>query len=87
MSERGLAEVAGGMEEEMSKQIVCSACGGELYQRDDDTVKTVTNRLDVYESSTAPLIAYYGDKGLLRSVDGNRSVDDVFADVRAALEG
>ncbi len=66
---------------------VCPACSGELLQRDDDTVETVTNRLDVYERSTAPLIAYYAEKGMLRSVDGNRAADDVFADVRAIVEG
>ncbi|PKQ36673.1 MAG: adenylate kinase [Actinobacteria bacterium HGW-Actinobacteria-1] len=65
---------------------VCPACGGELLQRDDDTVETVTNRLDVYERSTAPLIAYYRDKGMLRPVNGNRSADDVFGDIRAIVE-
>lgn len=64
----------------------CDACDGELYQRDDDTVETVTNRLNVYERSTAPLIGYYRDKGLLREIDGDRPVDAVFADVVAALE-
>lgn len=63
----------------------CDACGGEVYQRDDDTVETVTNRLDVYERSTAPLIEYYREKGLVRSVDGDRSVDEVYADVRRML--
>lgn len=66
---------------------VCDDCGGEVYQRDDDTVATVTNRLDVYEASTAPLIAYYAAKGLLRSIDGDRSMDAVFADVRKVLGG
>lgn len=66
---------------------VCPACGGELLQRDDDTVETVSNRLDVYERSTAPLIEYYRDKGLLRPVDGNRSADAVFVDVRTIVEG
>lgn len=65
---------------------VCPSCGGELLQRDDDTVQTVTNRLDVYERSTAPLIAYYRDKGVLRAVDGNRSADAVFEDIRAIVE-
>jgi len=65
---------------------VCPACGGELMQRDDDTVETVTNRLDVYERSTLPLIGYYRDAGLLRSVDGNLPVDDVFAQVKAIIE-
>jgi len=66
---------------------VCPACAGELLQRDDDTVETVTNRLDVYERSTAPLIEYYRAKGMLRTVDGNRRADDVFADIRAIMEG
>lgn len=64
----------------------CSACGGELYQRDDDNEATVRNRLDVYERSTAPLIAYYRDKGVLHEIDGDRPVDSVWADVRTVLE-
>ncbi|MHB1341195.1 MAG: adenylate kinase [Coriobacteriia bacterium] len=66
---------------------VCPTCAGELYQRDDDTVETVSNRLNVYENSTAPLIAYYLDKGILHQIDGNRAVDEVFASVRKVMEG
>jgi adenylate kinase len=66
---------------------VCDDCGGEVYQRDDDTVETVTNRLDVYDKNTSPLIAYYSTKGLLHSIDGDRPVNAVFADVRQVLEG
>jgi adenylate kinase len=69
-----------------SEGTVCSACGGELYQRDDDNEATVRNRLDVYERSTAPLIAYYDSKGVLARIDGDRPVDDVWADVAAALK-
>lgn len=65
----------------------CSACGGELFQRDDDNEATVRNRLDVYERSTAPLIDYYRGQGLLHEIDGDRPVDTVWADVRSALEG
>lgn len=64
----------------------CKACGGALYQRDDDNEATVRNRLSVYETSTAPLIDYYRRKGLLHEVDGDRPVEAVWADVRAALE-
>jgi len=64
----------------------CVACGGDLYQRDDDNEATVRNRLDVYARSTAPLIEYYGGKGLLHEVDGDRPVDIVWADVKSALE-
>jgi adenylate kinase len=64
----------------------CSVCGGELYQRDDDNETTVRNRLNVYARSTAPLIDYFGGKGILHRIDGDRSPDTVWADVRAALE-
>ncbi|HEY5468011.1 MAG TPA: adenylate kinase [Coriobacteriia bacterium] len=66
---------------------VCDVCGGEVYQRADDTVETVTNRLDVYDRNTSPLVEYYRDKGLLRPVDGDRVVDAVFADVAAIVRG
>lgn len=66
---------------------VCDACGGELYLRDDDTVETVSNRLNVYERSTAPLVGYYRNKGVLRELDGDRPVDAVFADVTSIVEG
>lgn len=65
----------------------CDTCGEEVYQRADDSVETVTNRLSVYERNTQPLIEYYRDKGLLRSIDGDRGVDAVHADVAALLRG
>ena len=64
---------------------VCPRCGGEMYQRDDDKPETIQNRLDVYESQTAPLVEYYRGHGILRSVDGDRPVDEVYADVRELL--
>lgn len=64
---------------------VCPRCGGEMYQRDDDKPETIAKRLDTYESQTAPLIAYYGDKGLLFKVDGDRPVDEVYVDVKKEL--
>lgn len=64
---------------------VCPKCGGEMYQRDDDNEATVRNRLDVYEKSTAPLIDYYRGCDLLVSIDGDRDVDVVYADVKQAL--
>lgn len=63
----------------------CPRCGGEMYQRDDDRPETIQNRLDVYESQTAPLVEYYRGHGILRSVDGDRPVDEVYADVRELL--
>ena len=64
---------------------LCPSCGGEMYQRDDDKPETIQNRLDVYESQTAPLVEYYKGKGLLKAVDGDRPVDDVYADVKELL--
>ncbi|MCI1666097.1 MAG: adenylate kinase [Atopobiaceae bacterium] len=64
---------------------VCPQCGGEMYQRDDDCAATIKNRLDVYESQTAPLVEYYRGHGILKEVDGDRPVDAVYADVKALL--
>jgi adenylate kinase len=66
---------------------VCDKCGGELYQRSDDTEEKVGTRLDEYTSKTAPLLAYYGDKGLLREVDGEKDIDEVTAEIGALLKG
>jgi adenylate kinase len=69
-----------------SKPGVCDACGGELYQREDDKVETVTNRIQVYFKQTMPLIEYYKDAGLLLEIDGTLSIEDVSTALLAALE-
>ncbi|CAM3973936.1 adenylate kinase [Cohnella lubricantis] len=66
---------------------VCDKCGGELYQRSDDTEEKVGTRLDEYTSKTAPLLEYYGNKGLLRDVDGEKDIDAVTADIGSLLRG
>lgn len=68
-----------------SEGATCSACGGALTQRADDNEATVRNRLSVYENSTAPLIDYYSSKGILHSIDGDRPVAEVWADVQRAV--
>ena len=65
---------------------ICDTCGGELYQRDDDKEETVKQRLSVYESSTAPLIDYYKASGVLYDIDGDKSMDEVYAQIVSALE-
>ena len=55
----------------------CDLDGGELYQRDDDKAETIANRLAVYAESTAPLVSYYADRGLLVGIDATGPVDDV----------
>jgi adenylate kinase len=64
---------------------VCDQCGGELYQRDDDSEETVRNRLEVYRNQTEPLIDYYDRAGLVARVDGAQEPDKVYEDVRMAL--
>ena len=57
---------------------VCDQCGGEVYQRDDDTPATVGKRLEVYASQTEPLIQYYRQKGILHSYDGKEPIKSLF---------
>ena len=59
----------------------CDECGGELYQRADDAVETIQNRLDVYQAQSAPLIEYYAAKGLLLSINGDQSINNVLVEV------
>lgn len=65
---------------------ICDHCSGELYQRSDDTVDTVKERLMVYNSQTLPIIEYYKRKGLFVSFDGSRPINEVFADISAYLQ-
>ncbi|MEK6682468.1 MAG: adenylate kinase [Nitrospirota bacterium] len=67
------------------KDGVCDKCGGELFQRDDDKEETIKKRLDVYEAQTAPLIDYYKKKGMLKSISGTGSIEDIFSKVCAAI--
>ncbi len=64
---------------------VCPVCGGPMYQRDDDNPDTVRNRLDVYATSTAPLIDYYRGADLLVEVNGDQDPAAVFADIQAVI--
>ena len=64
---------------------VCDQCGGSLILRDDDKAETVAKRLKVYHEQTQPLIDYYGNKGVLKSVDGTKDMNEVFADIVAIL--
>jgi len=63
----------------------CDACGGELYQREDDRPEVIEHRYDVYQGSTAPLIDYYQKRGLLRNVDGSLPADQVFEQIMRIL--
>ncbi len=67
------------------KEGVCDKCGGELYQRDDDKEETIRRRLEVYEAQTAPLIEYYKNKGILKTVEGTGDIDEIFAGICSIL--
>jgi adenylate kinase len=63
----------------------CDQCGGELYRRSDDEPETVRNRLFVYYKQTSPLVGYYFAHGVLVNLNGNRQMEEVQAELRAAV--
>ena len=64
---------------------VCDACGGELYQRDDDKEETVRKRLEVYNAQTLPLIEYYRKQGIIADIDGNQPMEAVTEAIMKAI--
>ncbi len=67
------------------KEGICDACGTPLIQRNDDTLETAENRLSVYDKQTAPLLEFYKERNLLKTVNGNQALDKVFEDIKAVL--
>ncbi|MDN3024635.1 adenylate kinase [Streptomyces sp. S.PB5] len=65
---------------------VCDVCGGELYQRDDDSEDTVRTRLEVYHTQTEPIIDYYKSQGLVVTIEAMGPVDEVTTRALAALK-
>ncbi len=65
---------------------ICDACGGELYQREDDTEKAIRNRLEVYKQKTQPLIEYYTRKNLLKTIDGSGSIEEINQAIQRGIE-
>lgn len=57
---------------------ICDRCGKELVLRDDDKPETVKNRLEIYHEQTQPLIDFYTEKGVLKTVDGTVPMNEVF---------
>lgn len=68
-----------------AKEAVCDKCSGELFQRDDDKEATIKKRLEVYTAQTEPLIGYYKNKGIVKSVSGTGSIDEIFKKVTEVL--
>jgi len=65
---------------------ICDVCGGELYQRDDDTESSVKTRLVAYYNQTHPLIDYYTGKGLLRTVSGTGGIEDISTEIIVVID-
>lgn len=65
---------------------VCDTCGGELYQRDDDSEETVRKRLEVYHTQTEPIIDYYKSQGLVVTISAMGAVDEVTGRALEALK-
>ncbi|AEE15212.1 Adenylate kinase [Thermodesulfobium narugense DSM 14796] len=63
----------------------CDVCGGELYQRADDNEETIKKRLEVYQSSTEPLIEYYRNKGILKVVEGTGDINAIYRKILVQL--
>lgn len=64
---------------------ICNECGKELILRDDDKLETVKKRLDVYHEQTQPLIEFYAEKGILKTIDGTAPMQDVFTVIGTIL--
>ncbi|MER7212714.1 adenylate kinase [Streptosporangium sp. NPDC000239] len=67
------------------KDDVCDACGGRLYQRDDDKEETIRHRLEVYQEQTAPLVSFYAQERILVGVDATGPVEEVTQRAMEAL--
>lgn len=70
-----------------SQADTCDRCGGDLYQRADDNAETVQNRLDVNVKQTAPLLAFYSEKGYLKNINGQQDINVVFENIDELLKG
>ncbi|MBB2184269.1 adenylate kinase [Lachnospiraceae bacterium MD1] len=68
------------------KEGICDVCEGELILREDDKPETVEKRLKVYHEQTQPLIDYYKIKGILKSVDGTKDLEEVFNEIVNIVE-
>jgi adenylate kinase len=68
-----------------SREDACDDCGGELFQRDDDKEEVIRHRIEVYDTQTAPLIAFYAEEGVLVGIDATGPVEEVTSRALAAL--
>ena len=66
---------------------VCDVCGGTLEQRKDDTLEALSTRLDAYYASTEPVIEFYKEKGLVKTINADQNPEKVFEDIKIGLGG
>src|SRR5690554_4875018 len=66
---------------------ICDVCGYKLIQRKDDNEKTFKHRLEVYKRSTKPLLEFYNDKGLVKNINGEGSIEEIFNNIELVLGG
>jgi len=66
---------------------ICDKCGGSLIQREDDREETIRKRLQVYESQTAPMVDFYKKQGVLKTIPGTGSLDEVFGRISSLVAG
>ena len=64
----------------------CVSKGGELIQREDDNEESITKRIEVYEEQTQPMVDFYRSTGLLHSIDGQGSIEDVYGRLKKLME-
>lgn len=67
------------------KEGICDVCGGELFQRSDDTEAAITQRFETYKKQTEPVITYYREKGMLTTIDGTRSIEETARDIEKRI--
>lgn len=65
---------------------ICDKCGGSLLQREDDTPAAITRRLAIYDEQTRPLLDYYRERGVLKTVNGDQDIQTVTADILDAIQ-
>lgn len=63
----------------------CDVCGGELYQRSDDTEAAITHRFETYQSQTEPLISYFSSRNILIAIDGTKGIEEISKDIEQSI--
>lgn len=64
---------------------ICDKCNGNLIQRKDDNAQTATQRIETYKKETEPLINYYKNKNILKNINGNRNIQEIYDDIKKAI--